>query len=111
MLDASGVAARLSLAALPALPGALELAARGVESTLAPDNLAVLRRIADDARGDVRVSLLVDPQTSGGLLAGIPEPNASGCLDAFAAVGLTAAVVGSVALCEADAAVIRLDFS
>ena len=108
--------ARLSLDALPALPGALELAARGVESTLAPDNLAVLRGIADDPRGDVRrgdvrVSLLVDPQTSGGLLAGIPEPNAAGCLDALAAVGLTAAVVGSVGLCEADAPVIRLDFS
>src|SRR6185437_7468874 len=45
MLDASGVAARLSLAALPALPGALELAARGIESTLAPDNLAALRGV------------------------------------------------------------------
>ena len=95
MLDASGVAARLSLAALPALPGALELAARGVESTLAPDNLAALRGVAT-LGNDARSALLVDPQTSGGLLAGIPAANATACLEALTATGLAAAIVGAV---------------
>ncbi len=40
MLRASGVGAALDPAALPALPGARELAAAGVASTLAPENRA-----------------------------------------------------------------------
>ena len=44
MLRASGVAATLWLDRIPMLPGALELAAQGVESTLAPDN----RRLRPD---------------------------------------------------------------
>jgi selenide,water dikinase len=107
MLDASGVAACLSLEALPALPGALELAARGVESTLAPDNLAGLRGVATIGN-DPRSALLVDPQTSGGLLAGIPAASAAVCLDALTAAGMTAAVVGEVEPLEMDGSTIRL---
>ncbi len=101
MLDASGVAATLWLDMLPALPGALELAGRGVESTLAPDNLAVLRG-AGAVPPDVRVGLLVDPQTSGGLLAGIDAARAQDCLDALARAGLAAAVVGLVRTSDGD---------
>ena len=61
MLEASGVAAVLRLEAIPALPGARALAAHGIESTLARDNRRPLGDAADTA-------LLVDPQTSGGLL-------------------------------------------
>jgi selenide,water dikinase len=108
MLDASGLTARLSLAALPALPGAPELAARGVESTLAPDNLAALRGVAT-LGNDPRSALLVDPQTSGGLLAGIPAGNAGACLDALAHAGIAAAAVGEVEPPEPDGPMIRLE--
>ncbi len=103
MLDASGVAATVWLDALPALPGALELAGRGVESTLAPDNLATLRAAAS-VPPDIRVALLVDPQTSGGLLGGIDAARAQDCLDAL---GGGAAIVGFVRPIDGDR--IRID--
>jgi selenide,water dikinase len=90
MLRASGVAAEV-VAALPALPGARELAARGVASTLAPANRAWL----DLADGEA-AALLADPQTSGGLLAGVAEGDAQACVAALRAAGCEAAVVGRV---------------
>lgn len=89
MLDASGVSAVLWAAALPVLPGARALAARGVESTLAESNRSRLGRVPD-------AELLVDPQTSGGLLLGIPPNRAAACLEALTAAGLTAAEIGEV---------------
>ena len=99
MLRASGVAAVLD-ADLPALPGARELAALGVESTLAPANRAMLD-IADSAM----MALLADPQTSGGLLAGLPREQADACVAALRAVGVEAWAIGTVA---AGAAGIRV---
>ena len=77
MLQASSVGAVLWTDAVPALPGARELAAQGVESTLAPQNRRVL---AGSATGPVS-ALLFDPQTSGGLLAGVPAGKAEACRD------------------------------
>jgi selenide,water dikinase len=89
MLEASGAAAVLRLEAIPALPGARALAAHGIESTLAPDN----RRLLGDAPD---TALLVDPQTSGGLLLGLPANRASDCLQALRDSGLNAAIIGEV---------------
>jgi selenide,water dikinase len=89
MLDASGVGAVLRLEAIPVLPGARALAAHGIESTLAADN----RRLLGDAPG---TELLVDPQTSGGLLLGLPPSRAGACLEALLDSGLTAAIIGEV---------------
>jgi selenide,water dikinase len=89
MLEASGVAAVLRLEAIPALPGARALAAYGIESTLAPDNRRALGHAPDTA-------LLVDPQTSGGLLLGLPANRASDCLQALRDSGLNAAIIGEV---------------
>jgi selenide,water dikinase len=86
MLRASGVAATLWPDRIPALPGALELAAHGVESTLASEN----RRALDGA------PLLIDPQTSGGLLAGIPSDLAEACLDELHAAQIHAAIIGHI---------------
>jgi selenide,water dikinase len=102
MLDASGVAAVLRLAAIPALPGALALAAHGIESTLAPEN----RRLLGDAP---ETALLVDPQTSGGLLLGLPPPRAAACLQALCDSGLTAAIIGEAEPAREDAPRIRLE--
>ena len=92
MLTASAVGAALWLDAIPLLPGALELAGQGVESTLAPDN----SRALPGMDGGVRAALLIDPQTSGGLLGGVPPAQAEACLVALLATGLQAAVIGVV---------------
>lgn len=92
MLRASEVAAVLLPDAVPALPGTRELAARGVESALAPENCRALGAAATDPGA----ALLVDPQSSGGLLAGVPGDQAEACLAALRAAGVPAAIVGWV---------------
>jgi selenide,water dikinase len=104
MARASGVAATIFRDAVPVLPGALELAAQGVESTLAPENLRVVPNLSTEPRERV----LIDPQTSGGLLGGVPAGRAEACLRALGAAGLTAAIVGAVEETSADAPMIRI---
>ncbi|HET6309185.1 MAG TPA: selenide, water dikinase SelD [Rhodopila sp.] len=101
MLDASSVAAVLWRDAIPALPGARALAAHGIESTLAPANRRLLADTPDAA-------LLADPQTSGGLLLGIPENRASECLQALRDNGVPAAIIGEVEAASSDTGGIRL---
>ncbi len=81
-----------------ALDGALALLAEGIASTLAPENRRALRAIGDDGgwAGRPELDLLVDPQTSGGLLAAIPADRAEAALAALRGLGETAAVVGTV---------------
>jgi selenide,water dikinase len=92
MLGASGMSAVLRLEAIPALPGARALASHGIESTLAPEN----RRLLGDVADKPDIALLADPQTSGGLLLGVPEGRADAFLQALLAEGLTAAIIGEV---------------
>jgi len=91
MLDASDATAHLWAERLPILPGARDLAGQGIRSTLAPDNLATLPA---SLLASPIVDLLVDPQTSGGLLAGVPAQHAEACLAALRAAGLMAAEIG-----------------
>src|SRR5208282_5200100 len=86
---ASNASATLDLGALKLLPGVRELAKLGVESSLAPDNRAAL-----DLPDDPALPFLVDPQTSGGLLAGVAAQNAAACLAALLAAGIDAAMIG-----------------
>jgi selenide, water dikinase len=102
MLQASSVGAVLWTDAVPALPGALELAAQGVESTLAPQN----RRVLSGAATGAITAVLFDPQTSGGLLAGVPTNNAEACMAAMRQHRVPATVVGMV---EAGDIALRLD--
>jgi selenide,water dikinase len=90
MLRASGVAADIDPDAVPALDGALILAAQGIESTLAPANRAAM----PDAGAGAAVALLFDPQTSGGLLAGVAVAQAGRCVTALRAIGIDAAIIG-----------------
>ena len=92
MLRASQSAAIVSRDAIPALPGALELAGAGVASTMAPENQRVLPHLGTDHRA----ALLFDPQTSGGLLAGIASQRSEACIAALRAAGLQAAIIGTV---------------
>jgi selenide, water dikinase len=91
MLRAADVAATIWSDHVPVLPGAAELAAHGVESTLAPEN----RRLLAGAGADARIALLVDPQTSGGLLAGIAPERADACIAVLHKAGIPAAIIGT----------------
>ncbi len=90
MLRASHLDAELSPDALPALPGAAGLMARGIESTMAPANRAAGARFV--ASGDA--GLLYDPQTSGGLLIGIAADKADTLLAALRPDAPDAAIIG-----------------
>jgi len=104
MLTASGMAAAIWPDRAPVLPGALELAGRGIESTLAPDN----RRALPGMDAEVRTALLIDPQTSGGLLAGVAPSRAEACLDALLAEGMDAAIIGVVEAPVPEGVLIRM---
>ncbi|MBX9753078.1 MAG: selenide, water dikinase SelD [Roseococcus sp.] len=96
MLRASGCGARLDAEAVPALEGALAALEAGFASTLSPANAAAcsaaLLGAESLARG--RLGLLLDPQTSGGLLAGVPAGRAAACLAALSELGEGAVIIG-----------------
>lgn len=99
MLEASSVAASLDMNSLPALPGAIACFDAGVRSTLDPENRKVWDRAANgnSASSHPAFSLLFDPQTSGGLLAGVPASKAETCLAALREAGYAAAAqIGTV---------------
>jgi selenide,water dikinase len=109
MLRASGVDAVLDLDALPLLDGAAELLEGGIESTLAPDNTDAARPFTAPS-GHPAWRLLFDPQTAGGLVAGVPADKARLCLAALHAGGDAAAVViGRVVARRGGEAAIRFE--
>ena len=99
MLGGSSLGAYIDLDALPVLPGALHTVDAGILSTLHPKN----QRFEDQLEGSAgqrhqpEYALLFDPQTAGGLLAGVPPDNAPACLKELAANGYAdSAVIGEV---------------
>lgn len=93
--EASGTGARIAVDALPALPGALELAASGIRASLDAANRAHLRGRMSAAE-TARETLLFDPQTTGGFLAAVAPEVAGALLSDLAALGEPAAVIGEV---------------
>ncbi len=111
MLGASGVSARLRLAALPRLEGAVEALEAGVRSTFHPQNARLLSACAirPACAGDPRVELLFDPQTSGGLLFGVPADRAEPALAALRKAGdEDAALIGSIEPARGDGALLEV---
>jgi selenide, water dikinase len=117
MLRASEMDAALDPAAIPALDGALDLLALGITSSLHTDNLAALTAL-DAGEAHPIAALLIDPQTAGGLLAGVPTARAAACLGELWRFGYRAAVIGRVVssssaepriLLEPDAAEVLLE--
>ena len=109
MLDPNRVEAELDLASLPALEGSLDLLSAGIHSSLQPSNLRVAKGIHGNEkfRNDPRFQLLFDPQTSGGLLAALPEADAKDCLEDLIRAGHSAAIIGGVIkIGAADSAII-----
>jgi selenide,water dikinase len=98
MARASGTRLVFDAAALPALPGALALAAAGLETDGAGHNrrfVAPALAIAPGVDG-ARVALAHDPQTSGGLLAAIAPDCLAAVEQAFSAAGVASWRVGRV---------------
>jgi selenide,water dikinase len=112
MLAGGGVAAEISVAALPVLGGARRL----VEHGFAPDgsrhNLAAARPALEVAPGVAETDLLLaaDAQTSGGLLLAVKESQAEALVLALRAAGdAPAAVVGRFRAADAGAPAIRVE--
>lgn len=98
MLKASGITSVIELDAVPILPGALECVQNGIFSSLQPDNLRLRRGIeaSETVAEKDTYSILFDPQTSGGLLAGIPEDQVEACLDSLREIYPESCVIGTV---------------
>lgn len=112
MTRASNVDATLQIAAVPLLDGAAETVALGILSSLQPQNLRLRRAVRDleGAARHPRYPLLFDPQTAGGLLAGVPGERATACVAELRALGYAAAaVIGTVEPRSAAEAPIAVD--
>jgi len=94
MLGASEMDAVLDPNAIPVLNGALALTAQGITSSLHTDNLAAFGALDDAAQSHPLAPLLIDPQTAGGLLAGLPAERARCCLAELRDHGYRAALIG-----------------
>jgi selenide,water dikinase len=111
MLTASDAAARLDPAAIPVLDGALPLLATGLTSSAHTGNLAAFAALASDAAeaDPAFAALLIDPQTAGGLLAGVPAERAAACIDELCRLGYRAAEIGVVGEHGPGRALVALD--
>jgi selenide,water dikinase len=111
MLQASGMDAALTLASVPVLEGAEQTVALGILSSLQSQNVRIRRAIetVPVALSHPRFPLLFDPQTSGGLLAGVPEATADACVEELHAVGHQAsAIIGVISARRSDTATITV---
>jgi len=105
MAEASGVKLRIEAGRVPLLPGAMEYAREGILPGGLGRNRAYLLgtgegstvrvHISDDVPPEV-ADLLMDPQTSGGLLAAVPSERLDGLLAAFSSEGLGCWVIGEI---------------
>lgn len=93
-----GVGARIHLSAVPVLPEARELAAKGSIPGGTRRNKESLNRVVtyDDAIGEADRLLLCDAQTSGGLLFAVESSRCEELLSGLAGAGVSAGVIGEL---------------
>jgi len=103
MSRASQVTVEVDVASVPMLEGAAECVAAGVVSTLHTENAKSAAVLASHNGEQVdfekfpQWNLLIDPQTSGGLLGAVPVEQAEACVEELRRRGcVAAAVVGKV---------------
>ncbi|WP_413165053.1 selenide, water dikinase SelD [Capilliphycus salinus ALCB114379] len=99
MIRASGVAVELNLDKIPILPGAKETTEKNIFSSLYPENYHFSHQIQNHQKigKHLLYPLLFDPQTSGGLLAAIPQEEADSCLNHLKDLGyLDSCIIGEV---------------
>ncbi len=92
----SGVRVVLESGALPALPGARELAESGVRTGGDRRNRDFAQAHVESAAGPALEALAWDPQTAGGLLVSVPAERAAVLEATIAQAGLLAARIGRV---------------
>jgi len=92
MCAASDVGAKITVDAVPVLPGARALSDSGIASSLYPDNRALVPGLVEEAG----TRLLFDPQTCGGLLAAVAPGQARALLDELKKAGYDAAIIGEI---------------
>jgi selenide,water dikinase len=99
MAEASGVTLDIAASDLPVLPGALD----AIEGHFVPGGAGTNRIFVFEKmkwirpKDDVLDTLIVDPQTSGGLLVAVPAARAEGFVEALRPSSPEAAIVGRVA--------------
>jgi selenide,water dikinase len=110
MLRASDMDAVLDPEAIPAIDGALLLLGRGITSSLHADNIASLTALSPDEMIEANpiAALLIDPQTAGGLLAGVPADRAAACLAQLHRLDYRAAEIGRVEQATGSSPRVRL---
>ncbi|WP_414621077.1 selenide, water dikinase SelD [Calothrix sp. CCY 0018] len=99
MVKASQIGVELKLSEIPILDGAREISAKGIFSSLYPDNLQASSYIRnlEEFESDSSYPLLFDPQTSGGLLAAVSHEQADGCVERLKELGYEEAeIIGKV---------------
>jgi len=99
MLRASTAGAEIDAQQVPVFEGALEVMDTYITSSLQENNEMALQDFTLEgcSMADSRVRILVDPQTSGGLLASVPDARALDCLAALRKAGYEqAALIGRV---------------
>ena len=95
MLAASQSSASVSMDAIPVMEGAQYCSLQGIQSTLFTANKQASQCQYYTGQHP-NYALLFDPQTAGGLLAGIPAEHADECLHALTDAGYIAAQIGMV---------------
>ena len=94
----SGAGASIGLERVPLLQGALQLSQQSIRSTMWNQNRLVFSHAQiDDTCDEAALALLVDPQTSGGLLSIVPQQAVSACLSELLAAGyMHASAIGII---------------
>ncbi len=92
--EASGVSARVTLANVPLMEGAAELAQAGHRSTLFEGNRRAAAAVSLP-EGPL-AGLIFDPQTAGGLLAAVAPQEAPALLGRLTEAGYPAALIGEI---------------
>ncbi len=95
MLLASRCSASLSMDAIPIMEGAQQCSLQSIQSILYAANKQASRCQYYTGQHP-NYPLLFDPQTAGGLLAGIPAERTDECLHALSTAGYTSAQIGCV---------------
>jgi selenide,water dikinase len=99
MIQASHISVELELEAIPVLDGARDTIQMRLVSSLQPQNLRASQSIYNlsEVNDCPSFAILFDPQTSGGLLATVPQEQAESCLGSLKSLGyLHSSMIGQV---------------
>jgi selenide,water dikinase len=98
MIRASVLSADIEAAAVPVLPGVIDLIGEGMIAGGSERNLTAVSRTTDfGSAGDATRTLLADAQTSGGLLLAVPTPMEAAFAQALDDEGCPAWTIGRFA--------------